>query len=456
MASIFCDRRKPQHRARATNETRKHGEVYAEHDCVSWRCYWRWKASTMFAAPKFDVLELFEETGMLLGRKETAATSRELDALQKRTKAKPSDFKLACPSPPVENLLEWSTWLTPFSHKQRYMTSFFIALMDAELPVQMCEMEMSHYSWMAPKNCLEQANEGKIILPLPQYYELTRISQVPIDKLHEYGNISVVICPQIVKWQDHSMMSSILPGDYLYSDTNNYQQPVRSMTRADVQVDPKKPTHRAECSTQPLYSNCRSSELAAALEYRRIDLCALQETRWSGSKSRDIGRGFKVLYFGSHKTMNGVGVAVSERFRDSIAEVKRFSDRFMKIIVVTEERRVHFFTAYAPQTGCSEEVKDEFWALLHEKTAEIPSEEMVIVAGDLNGHVGISKEGFKCHGGFGYGIRIEDGERILEYACSHNLGITNTMFQKRPSHLISFYSGNTRSQIDVLVRRRDV
>ncbi|VDL74730.1 unnamed protein product [Nippostrongylus brasiliensis] len=217
--------------------------------------------------------ELFEETGMLLGRKETAATSRELDALQKRTKAKPSDFKLACPSPPVENLLEWSTWLTPFSHKQRYMTSFFIALMDvlvssttyttfaAELPVQMCEMEMSHYSWMAPKNCLEQANEGKIILPLPQYYELTRISQVPIDKLHEYGNISVVICPQIVKWQDHSMMSSILPGDYLYSvchlDTNNYQQPVRSMTRADVQVDPKKPTHRAECSTQPLYSNCK-------------------------------------------------------------------------------------------------------------------------------------------------------------------------------------------------------
>ncbi|VDL74066.1 unnamed protein product [Nippostrongylus brasiliensis] len=200
----------------------------------------------------------------------------------------------------------------------------------------------------------------------------------------------------------------------------------------------------------------RSSELAAALEHRKIDLCALQETRWSSSKSRDIGRGFKVLYFGNPKTTNGVGVAVSVRFRDSIAEVKRFSDRLMKVVVVTEERRLHFFTAYAPQTSCSEEVKDEFWALLHEKTAEIPSEEMVVVAGDLNGHVGISKDGFKCHGGFGYGIRNEDGERILEYACSHNLAITNTMFRKRPSHLISFYSGNTRSQIDyVHVRRRD-
>ncbi|VDL71369.1 unnamed protein product [Nippostrongylus brasiliensis] len=46
----------------------------------------------------------------------------------------------------------------------------------------------------------------------------------------------------------------------------------------------------------------RSSELAAALEHRRIDLCALQEARWPGSKSRDIGRGIKVLYFGSPKT----------------------------------------------------------------------------------------------------------------------------------------------------------
>ncbi|VDL85450.1 unnamed protein product [Nippostrongylus brasiliensis] len=176
----------------------------------------------------------------------------------------------------------------------------------------------------------------------------------------------------------------------------------------------------------------RSSELAAALEHRRIDLCALQETRWSGSKLRVIGRGFEVLYFGSPKTTNGVGIAVSERFRYSISEVKRFSDRLMKIMVITRNERLHFLTAYAPQTGCSEQVKEEFWTLLHGKTAEVPQEEMIVVTGDVNGH------------------------RILECACSHDLVITNTTFRKRPSHLISFYSGNSKSQIDyVLVRRRD-
>ncbi|VDO19908.1 unnamed protein product [Heligmosomoides polygyrus] len=147
---------------------------------------------------------------------------------------------------------------------------------------------------------------------------------------------------------------------------------------------------------------------------------------------------------------------VSERFRDAIASVERFDDRLMKIVVAVEERRCHFFSAYAPQTGCSEQTKDEFWSLLDEKTAEVPSQDMIVVAGDLNGHVGATKDGYSGHGGFGYGSRNADGERILEYADSHDLIIVNTKFRKRDSHLISFYSGNNKTQIGyVLVRRRD-
>ncbi|VDP02382.1 unnamed protein product [Heligmosomoides polygyrus] len=51
-------------------------------------------------------------------------------------------------------------------------------------------------------------------------------------------------------------------------------------------------------------------------------------------KSRDIGRGFKAVLCGSPRTTSGVGVIVSERFRDSIVSVERFNDRLMKIVVV--------------------------------------------------------------------------------------------------------------------------
>ncbi|XGW17243.1 hypothetical protein V3C99_002112 [Haemonchus contortus] len=180
------------------------------------------------------------------------------------------------------------------------------------------------------------------------------------------------------------------------------------------------------------------------------------ETRWSCCKSRDIGLGFEAVLCGGPKTTNGVGIIVLERFRDSIVSVERFDDRLMKIVVVIERQKYHLFSAYAPQTRCSEQTKDMFWNLLDEKTAEVPLQEAIVVAGDLNGHVGATKDGYSCHGGFGYGSRNADGERILEYADSHNLAIVNTRFRKRDSHLITFYSGENRTQIDfVLVMHRD-
>lgn len=50
----------------------------------------------------------------------------------------------------------------------------------------------------------------------------------------------------------------------------------------------------------------------------------------------------------------------------------------------------------------------------------------------------------------------QDGERIFGHGESHNLDIVTTKFYKRPSHLVFFYSGNTKIHIDsVLVRHRD-
>ncbi|VDO84939.1 unnamed protein product [Heligmosomoides polygyrus] len=165
------------------------------------------------------------------------------------------------------------------------------------------------------------------------------------------------------------------------------------------------------------------------------------ETRWSCRKSRDIERGFKAVLCGSPRTSSGVGVIVSERFRDSIVSVERFDDGLTKIVVAGKERLYHFFSAYAPQSGCFDQAKDEFWSLLDEKTAEVPSKDVIIVAGDLNGHVGATKDGTSCHGGFGCGTRNAD---------------VNTVFRKRDSHLVSYYSGSTKTQIDiVLVRDRD-
>jgi len=59
---------------------------------------------------------------------------------------------------------------------------------------------------------------------------------------------------------------------------------------------------------------------------------------------------------------------------------------------------------------------------------------MVVLAGDMNGHVGSSNAGYDgTLGGFGYGDSNADGSRILEFADGLNFVICNTLFMKQES-----------------------
>jgi len=69
--------------------------------------------------------------------------------------------------------------------------------------------------------------------------------------------------------------------------------------------------------------------------------------------------------------------------------------------------------AYAPQTGRSLEEKDSFWDQMISVTGNIPASELIVVGGDLNGHVGTNVDGYDgVHRGYGFGERNADGERI--------------------------------------------
>ena len=106
---------------------------------------------------------------------------------------------------------------------------------------------------------------------------------------------------------------------------------------------------------------------------------------------------------------------------------------------------ITFLSAYVPQSGLSDEVKDLFFDQLHAVTARIPASEFLIPCGDWNGHVGYAGTGYReVHCGIGYGRAEPDveGERILTYALAFNLLLGNTCFKKCDSHLITYKSGN--------------
>ena len=79
----------------------------------------------------------------------------------------------------------------------------------------------------------------------------------------------------------------------------------------------------------------------------------------------------------------------------------------------------------------------------------------MILAGDLNRHVGQSREGIKrWHGGWGIGEKNSEGQRILDCMILQDMVVLNTFFEKRRNQLITYNSGGRMSQIDFLVCRR--
>ena len=56
---------------------------------------------------------------------------------------------------------------------------------------------------------------------------------------------------------------------------------------------------------------------------------------------------------------------------------------------------------------------------------------MLLLGCDFNGHVGEHSAGFEgVHRGSGYGMRNQDGLRILNFCVADKLAITNTFFRK--------------------------
>ena len=183
-------------------------------------------------------------------------------------------------------------------------------------------------------------------------------------------------------------------------------------------------------------------------------LC-VQETKWKGDRAREIGEGYRLIYCGTETRRNGVGIICNEHEKENVMEVKRCSGHCMMLKLATGEGIINIVSAYAPQSGCSDEEKVRFYEELESLLRGLPEEERVVLGADLNGHVGEENASFEgSHGGKGYGVRNAEGVRVLEMAEECNFILANTLFTKKEEHLITFKSGGNKSQIDYIAVRR--
>jgi hypothetical protein len=134
---------------------------------------------------------------------------------------------------------------------------------------------------------------------------------------------------------------------------------------------------------------------------------------------------------------------------------KRCGDRVILVKLVFGDLILNVISAYAPQVRHNANTKREFRDGLEDLVRSVPSGKKLFVGGNLNGHVYASNTGFQgVHGGFGYDIRNQEGEDVLSFALAYDMIVSNTLYRKRESHLLTFSSGQHCSQIDFILSRR--
>ena len=176
----------------------------------------------------------------------------------------------------------------------------------------------------------------------------------------------------------------------------------------------------------------KEEELVTLMEERKLTLLGLCETCWSGSGRRVLHHDFQLIYSGGNVNKHGVAILVSPNIVDRIKDTHQISERIVSISLKMDKGDLKIIQVYAPQQGRTAGEKEEFYQTLQDEI-DLTNGDTVIM-GDLNGHVGVDRDGFKTVvGAFGIGDRNSEGVRLLDFY------VLNTYFKHKDEHKWTWY-----------------
>lgn len=195
------------------------------------------------------------------------------------------------------------------------------------------------------------------------------------------------------------------------------------------------------------------------LKRLNVDIATLQETRLADSGTlREKDYTFYWQGKGSDEPREyGVGFAVKNTLLRTVEPGSNGSARLLTLRLNTTEGPVTLVSVYAPTLAATPEAKDEFYENLAATVRNIPSTEQLVLLGDFNARVGADHDSWpSCLGQFGVGKLNENGQRLLEFCTYHNLCITNSYFQTKPQHKVSWRHPRSKHwhQLDLILTRR--
>ena len=105
------------------------------------------------------------------------------------------------------------------------------------------------------------------------------------------------------------------------------------------------------------------------------------------------------MWSGDSSGLGGVGILLAEQWIHKVLSVVRVNHRIMRLRLLVGKITLSIFCVYTPHCGRPCEEKDDFYSVLLSSISTISPDDVLIVCGDVNGHIGKDLDGFdSVHG----------------------------------------------------------
>jgi hypothetical protein len=195
--------------------------------------------------------------------------------------------------------------------------------------------------------------------------------------------------------------------------------------------------------------------MSEAIKKFNYDVIGLSEVKRKNECLTDHGH-FLFYHNGNDKVKGLVGFIIHQRWRQNIISIESSYNRIATLELKIKQKKFIFIQVYAPTSSSTDEIIDEFYKNLEETVNKYSKLSNVFLLGDFNAKIGkalINDD--DVMGKFGFGVRNERGEILLEFARDKKFFFSSSNFKKNEKRRPTWTLGKASNEIDYILVKKE-
>ena len=189
-----------------------------------------------------------------------------------------------------------------------------------------------------------------------------------------------------------------------------------------------------------MFSTGKLAQVTKEMRENKLHIFGISECRWTGFGSLRTQNGETVLFSGRDDNLHqqGVTIVLKKGFGKTLFEWKPINERLIRARFNGKQVKMTLIQCYYPTNDADPELKEIFYEALQAEVERTPTQDLLIVMGDLNAMIGSDNtSNERVMGKHGYGRMNDIGGRLVDFCGINNLAIGASLFPHKGIHKIT-------------------